>query len=187
MNDNNSNEEIIDDVLFSKLSEQTESIYSSLVNVKYNARLPENVFVGYFLPHFSGQVPISDDTTVMADWISIAGTPMSEVDIVNPAGDTIFTVPSLFDTNIIDITKQDLGEPFPNIYSQYDLKNNHIPVIANSYLNEALSEKIDKIRNVDIITNDARWSEILTRYGIVNLKAVTSEIDDNPASDLEYD
>ena len=173
-----------------QIAEQTSNIYDSLVGVKVNSQLPEDIFRGYFLPHFSGHQPISKNSQVFAEWISIAGTPTSEVDIIDQHGQVLFTVPSLFDTRVIDTVKRDVGNSIADIYSQFDLKSTNIPSVANNYLNRELSKKLS-ILDTDVKHDDVtkRWIDIFHRYGLEVEDTVndpkSSTVD--PGEDLIYD
>lgn len=154
-----------------QVAEQTNDIYNSLVGTKENSQLPEDIFKQYFLPHFSGQAPISSKPQIVAEWIGIAGTPASEVDVIDTAGHVLFTVPSLFDSSIIDTVKRDPGNSISDIYSQYDLKTNNIPSVANNFLNKELSKKlsiVDTTVKHEDVTN--QWNSIFDRYGIRRLE-----------------
>jgi hypothetical protein len=172
-----------------QVAEQTNDIYNSLVGNKENSQLPEDIFQQYFLPHFSGQASISNKPEVMAEWISIAGTPTSEVDIIDHAGHVLFTVPSLFDTNVIDAVKREVGESISDIYNQYDLKSNNIPSVANNFLNKELSKKL-RIVDTNINHSDItdRWNSIFDRYGIQHSTPsnTTKETDSSLDDDLIY-
>lgn len=171
-----------------QLKQQTDSIYDSLVGQRDNSQLPEEIFVGYFLPFFSGQRPITDNSQVVAEWISIAGTPMNEVDVISPSGDTIFSVPSLFDTNMIDVVSREVGQSISDIYAQYDLKSNNIQSVANNFLNKELSKKLKIIdSNVDHAETTHRWNDILTRYGIpVQQQSMSKESSNDLDDDVIY-
>lgn len=172
-----------------KVQEQTDDIFKSLVGDRENSKLPEDIFAGYFLPHFSGQQPISSNSQVLAEWIGIAGTPTSEVDVIDKAGQTLFTVPSMFDTSAIDVTKRDVGNSISDIYAQFDLKSNNIPVVANRFLNAQLSKKLEDIdghHSHNDVTE--RWGKIFERYGIQPAKtSTTAEPKQDPSDDLVYD
>ena len=168
--------------------ESTEDIFDALVTKKTNNVLPENLFVQYFLPYFSGKLPITRETTVMVDWVSIAGSPAAEVDVTGQQNQVLFTVPSLFDTNIVNPSRKDDSESISHIYDQYSLKNNNIPIVATRYLAQAMDSRSDELIN-DVTQKDTRWDDILTRYGIEtpNQQKAIASVDEDPSEDLIYD
>lgn len=171
-----------------RIATQTDEIYNSLVVEANNKVIPEDLFKNYFLPHFSGHAPISINSKVMTEWIGIAGTPTSEVDVADASGQVIFTVPSLFDTNIIDAMKRKVGESFHDIYNEFELRNNNIPVVANNFLNNELSKKL---AIVDTGAKDptiaGRWDSIFARYGVIPASSSLETVQqDDPSDDLDY-
>lgn len=169
------------------LSKQTDDIYSALVEHHKHSQVPEDLFKEYFLPYFTENKSISDQPDIIAKWIGIAGTPMSEVDVVDMAGDVLFTVPSLFDSAIINATDRKAGNSLADISSEFDLKSNNIPVVAQNFLNNELRQKLS-IVDTKQANPKAReqWAAIFDRYGIVNIAPPSVEADDL-SDDVEYD
>lgn len=183
-------EEMLRQRAIDQASDQINNIHNRLVVEKINAKLPEEIFVNYFLPYFSGLVPITKGSDVIANWIGISGTAMAEVDVIDVNGNTLFTVPALFDTDIINITKYAKGESLEDIYSKHNLYMNNLPVIANKKLNDDLFIKSESVikssSNYD--DNTIRWSNIFKRYNLLKENASTNKnithIDNS--DDLEY-
>lgn len=150
-----------------EISGSMNSIYDSLVVHAPHGRLPEEIFKERFLPTFAGEAPMVKDSAVIAEWIGVAGTAMNEVDIIDSKGNVLFTVPSIFDTNVLEITKRNAGESIADIYKEFNLRHNHIPIVADKYLAESLSGKLQEITKpvADGNPNQKRWTEILGRYG----------------------
>jgi hypothetical protein len=171
-----------------KVTESTDFFYGQLVASNPHGRLPEDIFVGVFLPYFSGQKPIAPNVNVFADWISIAGSPMNEVDIIDQAQRTLFTVPALFDTNIFQIATRNPGNSFTDIMNEYGLRNDSLPVAANRFLHTSLDRKAEEIKqnSPEHLNSMQRWNLIFQRYGI-QTQQVTNVQHVNPSDDLEYD
>lgn len=186
----NKRQEELKEITIKKLTDDTNFVFDSLVATKENSKLPEEIFVNYFLPFFSGKVEVSKEP-VLSNWIGIAGTPMSEVDVVDTKGDKIFTVPALFDTNIIDVVNRERGRSLQDIFSNYEVRNNNIPVIASKFLDNELNKKNDELIHNKTVsaTNTELWNNIFKRYGIENneTKTISKTPDENGADDLEYD
>lgn len=181
-------EQAVDNIQLNEVKEKMTFIHDSLVSGRDNSKLPEDIFKGYFLPYFSGQLPITRESNVLTDWISVAGTPMSEVDIIDLAtGDIIFTVPSLFDTNVLDVTKKEQGHTLAEIFSRFELKNNNLPVVATAFLKDALDDKANQINASTSNQNDTRWEAILKRYGLLAIEATATNVEQDGGLDLDYD
>ena len=161
-------------------------IYDGLVVDKLNGTLPENILKDYFLPYFAGITPITRNTTVLTEWVSIAGSPTGEVDIVDQWGNILFTTPSIFDTSSIDPTRRQ-GGSLVSIFDQYELHNNNIPAVANNFLVNAM---YDKVKDFTVLeensTTSKRWQDIFIKYGLQKPNdSKIVELDDL-SDDLEY-
>lgn len=174
-----------------EIVDSTDLIFDSLVNHQIKGRLPESLFVNHFLDFFSGEKPATPDNKIIEQWISVAGTPMSTVDVINEKGDVLFNVPSLFETNMLDIAKTSTTNSLPEIYGTFDAKVNHIPAVGNKYLADALGDKIQNMvkDSPALNTNKQKWDEILTRYGkLEKSKSVNNVMpDDDLADDMIYE
>lgn len=168
------------------ISKQTADIHDALVEHHERVQIPEDVFTNYFLPHFVNKVPIASQPTIIAEWIAIAGTPMSEVDVTDVSGDVLFTVPSLFDTSIINVAQRRPGDSIADISAEFDLRNNNIPAVAQAFLRTQLQRKLSILdKRVDNKAQE-RWDNIFERYGIQKPSEI-SESSVDPSDDLEYD
>lgn len=140
-----------------------DTIFTSLVeNVKPNV-LPESIFVRYFLPCFTGR---SNPPNWVLEWISIAGTPTSEVMIISDqTNQPLFIVPSLLSTNALNY---DGNVSFKNILDRFDQISNNLPTQGQAFLADALGGKGEEFlsnsqaqpRNLQL------WQHIYERYNI---------------------
>lgn len=158
-------------------------------------RIVEESFKYWFLPYFSGDqnAPQLQGRNVVADWIGVAGTAMSEVDVVDAQGNVLFAVPALFDTNMLEIASRTPGRSFADLYYEYELRKGGVPAVANNYLSQALFNKGQDLtrdrENTITQTAAQRWTAIMQRY---NIPAVTDGIKQPPAGpalvdDVIYD
>lgn len=139
------------------------------------AVLPENIFVNYFLPFFCGERKMDEyKDNILAQWISIAGSPTAQVNIIKPDTNTfLFTVPGLVDTNFIDINNTNKSQPLNHIFTNYELHKNQLPILGHKYLANALEDKMKQIAvkddNVkkDVSLHQQQWLDIFVRYGKV--------------------
>lgn len=172
------------------ISVQINKSFESLVVNTPKNKLPESLFVEHFLPYFSGDVndPRVKGRDVLTDWVSVAGTPMAEVDIIDEEQNVIFSVPALYDTNIINLVKPKTGNAIADIYQEYELRKVGVPVAANNFLTNALLDKTRQLTNVEQNKTTQRWDAIYARY---NTKP--SQVDprasgnSDPATDVIYD
>ncbi len=182
------NDNIIQSDLMDNFAKTADAFYNEIVVKQPRGSMPENLFLEYFLPYLTGLTPIPQDTNVYAEWISIAGSPISEVNILDSTtNEVLYTCPALFDTNTINTTKREPGESFNDIFIQYDMQLNTLPVVANNYLNQELTKKLNSVESLSSdVGNVLSWTEILTKYGYTDITSVT--IHDDVEDDLiEYD
>lgn len=165
--------------------------FSALVeNKEENPKLPEPVFKEHFLPFLTGQKPISEQPTVLKDWVDVAKSPMGEVDVVNEKGDTLFTVPPIYDSGVIDVVKRNLGESFSEIYSQYAMHTNNLPILGERFLANTFEKKVPQMtkasENAEQIA--AGWKKVFDHYSLTAQTGNTVvNLSNHPADDLEYD
>lgn len=176
------------------LRRETDKTFEALViePSREKARIPEQIFKEAFLPYFSGQENTADNPDVLPMWVGIAGSPSSEVSVVDPSGNVIYDVPALMDLTIIDSSRRKLGESLATIYSQYELHSNQLPVVGERYLANAMEKKTPTLfkPSEKFAENAQRWNAIFDRYGMKI--AVVSETQKSlPTSaddlDVEYE
>lgn len=153
-----------------------------------SSKLPENIFVQYFLPYFAGQIDLSNRPGLMAEWISIAGSPMAEVAIIDNNWNILYYVPGVFDTSFIDIRSRENVMSFKNITDQAALMSSNLPVLGDRFLTNSLGQKFNNM--VDSMTstdyNRQRWMSIFNRYGIAHTNQPT-QTSMQPVSNITHD
>lgn len=176
------------------LARSTNQTFEALVvePSREKSRIPEQTFKDHFLPYFSGQANVSDNPDVLPMWVGIAGSPSSEVSVVDQSGNVLYDVPAIMDLSIIDSSRRKLGESLSSIYSQYELHSNQLPVVGERYLVEAMERKTSTLfkESEQFTNNSKRWNNIFERYGIkqeepvVEKKALPKSGED---LDVEYE
>jgi hypothetical protein len=150
-------------------------------------RLPEEVFVSGFLPYFCGEMSVKENNEFFSTWIGIAGSPSSEVAIIDKGGKELFRVPPLLDTTAIN---NSTTNPLSEIFDSYRQQASNIPVVAEKYLATEIEHKLDEIKQpIQVIeTKVNRWNGIFERYhkNIPN-PARTDIILLDEEDDVEYD
>ncbi len=157
-------------------NEMLSRIYPALVEntLETMSRLPEEIFVRYFLPFFSGQLDVNYKPEILTQWIAIAGSPMAEVAIINPLGEVLYTVPGIFDTSFINLTRATKSISFKQLVQQAALLSSNIPVVGDRFLAQGLAQKYEEFAEpVENTSARARWIEIFKRYGITPAQAAT--------------
>lgn len=170
----------IKDMLLDEMDQSKTIIFDGLLNNLAINSIPESLFVRYFLPCFLGN-PVSSNWVI--EWISIAGTPMAEVNVFRDGtNEILFTVPSILNTNNLLLYKEDgdLGD----IFIRYDQINNNTPRQGLNFLLQALNSKKQELLNkVNFNVINQRWYDILLRYNIVQPIIQTSKQTDVDTSD----
>jgi hypothetical protein len=141
------------------------SIFKSLVEDKelYVNKLPESIFVNYFLPCFMGK---STNPNWMVEWITISGTPASEVRIVKDGTDeTLFYVPPILNLNNFILPNS--ANNLSSIFTRYEMYNRNLPMEGVTYLHQELESKKNMLTDPVDKGHMTNWISILQRYGIV--------------------
>ena len=176
------------------IQKEMDRVYTDLVVSQPKGRLPEDIFVNHFLPFFSGK-DSDGSKKKMGEWIGIAGNATAEVDIIDPTGEVLYTVPSMMNSNALDISNRKVGDTISEMVSNYKLREAHIPGTGQNYLNHESAQKVERMvhrENLPINQTEKRWLEIFNRYnlnpgngsnGTANGTAANTV---DPADDLEY-
>lgn len=155
------------------------------------SKLPESIFEAVFLPFFCGDLSPEVSKTRTVEWISIAGSPMAEVQIIDENGNALFTVPPLFDSSSIDVSKKQ-GMSFPQLFEEYSLQHNYMPVVGNNFIMKALADKQNAYEGKSPREKESidRWRQIMQRYDKIPQEIKSSNIPaaaEGDEDDLVYD
>jgi len=155
----------IKQALLDEIDKSKNIIFKGLLENPLINRIPESLFVNYFLPCFIGR---SNNPNWVMEWISIAGTPMAEVIVFKDGtNEDLFKVPGLLYTNNLFMHKKegDLGD----IFGRYEQINNNTPTTGLAFLLEALNSKNDELMsNYNMNEVNRAWLEIFQRYGLIS-------------------
>lgn len=140
-----------------------QNVFSSLVDNQMRQKLPESVFVQTFLPYFSGQIKAGPNENPVAQWIGVAGSPTSEVELIDNQGKVVAIVPAIFNTDFINPNKIQ-GNGLYRIAQQHELEktnpiNNSNNVFANQLLSRVPQAQVSQ-------TDSEKWDILLSRYGL---------------------
>ena len=156
--------EMVRNAVLADIDKSKEIVFKGLLDNPMVNRLPETVFVNYFLPHFLGR---GHNPNWVMEWISIAGTPMAEVAVFKDGtNDILFNVPSLLYTNNLFMHKNagNLGD----IFGRYEQINNNMPQSGLSFLLSALNSKNNELlANFNMQGANSVWLHIFQRYNLI--------------------
>lgn len=146
-----------------RLADDITRIHQALVVNTEVKTIPENTFVKEILPILTGEVVSADFPLLMA---AVAGSPFSEVDVINDAGETIFRMPSLLERNIINHTESSKRGSLASVFITVEQLARNSPKRADHYLEHefagrGIASNINEIHD----KRQARWNDILLRYG----------------------
>lgn len=133
-----------------------------------NATVPEIIFKEYFLPMFirfaTKKLDKNQDDNLLRKWIELAGGPYSEVDVIDSKGNKVYTVPSVYNRNVVNLSSLN-GVNFAEMGIRQKQYTDLSPQQGENYA-------IDMVKSLPKFINSAktqaeeqnRWVEILTRY-----------------------
>lgn len=151
--------------LLAEIDKSKDIVFKGLLENPLINKIPESLFVNYFLPHFIGR---GNNPNWVMEWISIAGTPMAEVAVFKDGTtEVLFNVPSLLYTNNLFMHKKggDLGD----IFNRYEQISSNVPMNGLSFLLNALNSKnTELMNNFNMQGANAVWMGIFHRYGLVD-------------------
>jgi hypothetical protein len=146
-----------------KLASDIINIHQALVGDIEVKRIPESTFVKEILPVLSGEVISAEFPLLMA---AVAGTPFSEVDVINDAGEILFRMPALLERNIISHVEASKRGSMASMLITAEMLGKQSPLRAEKYLEHEFDGRgIAKNRDEIITARQARWNTILARYG----------------------
>lgn len=175
----------------SQMSKDVNKVFTALCveNDQVLGKIPESVFQGYFLPYFSGELSMAD-TTVVGQWVGIAGTPAAEVRIIDDAtGAELYRVPPLLFTQFLDVQTRPRGMPMKDVFEHAAMHRQNIPIQGERYLEAAYNDKAAVLLRASEMPDEyrVRWETIMRRYGktqvIAEPAAVATTMDDA----IDYD
>jgi hypothetical protein len=157
-------EQTVGDFQKNKANFTIDSIYSQLYSDPVRGKLPEHMFVKYFLPVFAGKVTYEQYPNFLTDWVSVAGSPTSEVDIIDRTGKVIYTVPAYYNDSILNLSQTKRG--VYAIATESFLESSRAPTKAAENLAMGLNSMIPEGVDEGAFIAEKRWNEIFARYGI---------------------
>lgn len=147
-----------------------------------NKKIPENVFRRYFLPFFLGLVEDEAEySKIRTAWISIAEGHSSPVDITDPKGDVIFTVPPLFNIGheaLVHDVKE--SEKISSIFEAYVDSSSVVPGMAEIEFATAMKRRL-AVFNLGEVEESA-WKGMIDFYtgGSADTETKPTQVNEEP-------
>lgn len=146
-----------------KVNDDIDRAFNYLVKDPIKGVLPEREFVNVFLRLFCGEAG-HDFGLLLNYWIAVAGSYMSEVDIIDQRGMVLFTVPAIQSSSFLSPVQK--GPSYSEIMAEYGNQQNRSSQVANAFLAQQFEAKAQQIvAPPPSQTDRERWVAILARYG----------------------
>ena len=174
-----------------ELNQATEMSSKGLLEGFERNKLHEPIFRQYFLPFFINTVPPSPNNNAYAYWVGVAGSPTSEVDVVDDDGNVLFTVPALLNTNSLEILQsRHRGPSVKDMYLEYAQMSQGLAPVATNVWNRGLYEKMQDIitpNNSAMESDVEKWKKIYAYYNLTPVQNTTVVNNAPTESPLEYE
>jgi hypothetical protein len=154
--------------------------------------LPERIFVGYFLPYFTNQKSLAENPKVYPDWLSVAGSPVGKVRIIDDQGETLYVVPGLMNSGILNTKNHNPRTSFAEMNATMDLvQATGIPGEMEQFIAQAFDAKAHELvaQASPLSEDEAAWQAIFERYQIKPSTAPTATSGEGsiPGDEFDYD
>lgn len=145
------------------------------------ARIPENLFRNVFLGLFANLENQHPDATIQ-NWISIAGNPFAQVDVVEN-NKVIFTVPPIYDKDAVNPAAMNRAEPLSHIVAIAQKLAMRSPIEGQNYIANKYNATRETVRGqADVLSNIERWNQIFERYNLPELLALEKKQSATPVA-----
>lgn len=184
------------DQLKNDLKREMNNLHNQIVELKTKFQVPDEVFRGYFAEYFKERLNTTlEDAKKMnpekikewkkkeEEWITLAGGPYKEVDLVNRSGEVVDTVPSFYlNSTAPNVAPVQIGEKAKDyiidkdgnkvmadiisIANEFDFKSNTKPkdVMINYLSWELHHYPIELNSTEDMKNHNKKWSDIIAKY-----------------------
>jgi hypothetical protein len=129
--------------------------------------IAEEVFVAYFLPLFCGEKAhtVEEVRHLLSNWITVAGTTWSDVNVVNTKGQVVVSVPGVCDASIFKpIVDRQVSTSYTMHLAQTKMAIHH--TLGDRMIQEDLTKKIG-VMTAGATTQEStrRWNLVFAHYG----------------------
>ena len=148
-------------------SSLVRSIHAEISKPDYlvRGRLPETIFVRDFLPTFAAKKGTPNQDEVIAVWFCISDGPLRPVDILDNAGNVLYTVPPVQNTRIFN-PLNDSDIRFKDVVATAKQVSMMSPVAGDNVITGAVDAKFNAMFDpARMRTDDEKtWDSIFQRY-----------------------
>lgn len=142
-----------------------KKVYQTLVE-ESRGQIYENAFVEHFLPFFAGVKDVPPDRKIFDDWVALAGSVNSPLDVVDENGKVLFTTPPPVDTSGIQVFRQKNDKSLLDIMTYFEMEKAGHPGAAAINRDRSLEERSKTLLTNASEKNREEWSAICSRYQI---------------------
>ncbi len=153
-----------------------KKIYEGIVLKPMINSIQEAEFRNYYLPCFAGFV---NPENWIINWIQVAGSPMSEVSVVDQNNQEVFRVPPLLASSKAILANR--AGNLNDIFGRQELLKNSLTANHTEYVFSQLGQKSQEIDNNASKDAQDRWAIIFRLYGITFQKE--GQVQQGPNSD----
>lgn len=152
------------------LEGQVEMFYDGIIAREPDSpnKIPEYIFVNHLLPLFSGQLTSDEKQLAISQWIAVAGSPYSSIDVIdNVTRDYLFTIPPYISNKLFTGDLFNRGKSVADIYEGFSSRSS-LTNVAQQYLRQELAKKEDQVlsKTINLDREKLAWKNILERYGV---------------------
>lgn len=155
-----------------------------------NPRIPENVFTELFLPHFAATTPEAEKNlgNAIAHWIGLVGA-SSEVDLVNPKGETVITIPPIISHE--QIKAESFRTDSKSIRHIFQQLSDQSAIHAQTAMHEFSQVSAERLNDLQANTPEDKegWRKVFERYNLVPKEEQRQDIKaaDDDLSDFSFE
>jgi len=160
-----------------KLAEDIDGVSAQLKTLSPAdiPRLAERIFVNVFLPLFAGDETLIYDATFNT-WVSFAGSPYTDVHVVDTKNNILFTVPPLLDRSAINPVNR-LSVSIAHVVTTAGQFARIHPTQGSVYLHNELSKRAIVMKvPANILNNLEIWNNIFKRYGRPEIMTIEEKV-----------
>lgn len=154
-------------VLLERADNDIREIMTSLHQVEQtdHFRMQEALFKDAFLPLFANE-KVADPRITMGFYVDMIGNAFRSVDVIDEAGNLVFTVPPVFNRETLRTAMAGGRTSFREILANHRLMAFNSPAAAEGYMVEAVSKKaLLQYDTEEGRKEAAQWNAIFKRYG----------------------
>lgn len=129
--------------------------------------IKEKDFENYFLPYFCGEKEMTDE--IRSYWITIAGSPITPVRMVDSSDNFIMIIPALNSSNgISSMIHGKNNLKLHDIFTNYLRHNQITPVAGQNYIHRELSNlnlDLSEQQKMNLAKETEQWLKVFKHFG----------------------